>query len=93
MPVEHKIVGSNPARAAHVREMFFWFFLVVKWEKKSNFGQNDPKMLILKKYFSDFFWKKMKFSKIKNVFKISENDEKCKKMKIDQSFCVDQEFD
>ena len=61
--------------------------------KKSNFGQNDPKMLILKKYFSDFFLKKMKFSKIKNVFKISENDEKCKKMKIDQSFCVDQEFD
>ena len=23
MPVEHMIVGSNPARAAHVREMFF----------------------------------------------------------------------
>ena len=59
--------------------------------KKSNFGQNDPKMLILKKYFSDFFEKKWNFQKLKNVFKISENDEKCKKMKIDPSFCVDQE--
>ena len=48
--------------------------------KKSNFGQNDPKMLILKKYFSDFFEKKWNFQKLKNVFKISENDEKCKKM-------------